>query len=174
MVLAFVRKSALSIRHAGGVYFIPPALTETLNALTETLKLIGANTVWTLPVADLGNAGETLASLARETLDAEIGAVEAELAAFDARDIQARSSTLERRLQKFEELRARTGLMADALSFRSDGLLEKLTRLENDVKQKLFGGGGAAEHAPSPPLETALDEEAPLHTLEPVDAEAGF
>ncbi|MBI1944689.1 MAG: hypothetical protein HYS27_03275 [Deltaproteobacteria bacterium] len=46
MVLAFVKKSGLFIRHAGGVYFIPPRLSQTLGALTEVLRCIGPNTVW--------------------------------------------------------------------------------------------------------------------------------
>lgn len=163
MVLTFVKKSGLSIRHAGGVYFIPPGLSQTLAALTEVLRAIGQNTVWTLPVADLGDAGDTLAALAKETLDAEISTVEAELAAFDARDIEVRSGTLERRLEKFEELRARTTLMAGALSFRADGLLEKLTLLEGDVKQKLFGIP-AVPVAPQPLA--AADE--------PYDVDVGF
>ena len=139
MILAFVRKSGLSIRHAGGVYFIPPTLSTTLRALSDVLRVIGQNTVWSLPIANLGDASETLGALARETLDAEISAVEAELAAFDARDVDTRDSTLERRLKKFDELRGRTSLMAGALSFRADALLEKLIALENDVKRRLVG-----------------------------------
>jgi hypothetical protein len=145
MVLAFVRKSGLSIRHAGGVYFIPPALSSTLHALTDVLRAIGQNTVWALPIADLGDASETLGALARDTLDAEITVVESELAAFEARDVETRDSTLERRLKKFEELRGRTHLMAGALSFRADALLEKLVTLETDVKRRLLG-----EYLPSP------------------------
>lgn len=166
MVLAFVRKSGLSIRHAGGVYFIPPALSDALRALTDVLKATGPNTVWALPVANLGDAGKTLASLARETLDAEIGVVERELAAFDARDIETRDSTLERRLKKFEELRGRTNLMAGALSFRADALLEKLTALEGDVKRRLIGSGA--------PEDSAVPHREPDAELEVFDAEAGF
>lgn len=168
MVLAFVKKAGLSIRHAGGVYFIPPALSDTLRALTEVLKATGPNTVWALPVANLGDAGATLASLAHETLDAEIGAVEQELAAFDARDMETRDSTLERRLKKFEELRGRTNLMAGALSFRADALLEKLTFLEGDVKNKLLGvqvPTGACANGATEPDQRKLDV---------FDAEVGF
>jgi hypothetical protein len=139
MVLAFVRKSGLSIRHSGGVYFIPPALSTTLDALSEVLRAIGQNTVWSLPIADLGDASATLGAIARDTLDAEIASVESELAAFDASDVETRDSTLERRLKKFDELRGRTSLMAGALSFRSDALLEKLVALEHEVKRRLLG-----------------------------------
>jgi hypothetical protein len=169
MVLTFVKKSGLSIRHAGGVYFIPPRLSQTLTALAQVLRATGENTVWTLPIADLGDAGETLAELAKETLDAEISSVEAELATFDARDIEVRSSTLERRLEKFEHLRARTSLMAGALSFRADALLEKLTLLEGDVKQKLFGAPVEAPIAP-PPMSEATEPS----SEEPYDADVGF
>lgn len=160
MVLSFVRGSGLSIRHSGGVYFIPPALSDTLRALGEVLRVIGQNTVWSLPIADLGDASETLGALARETLDAEIGAVEAELAAFDARDVETRDSTLERRLKKFEELRGRTNLMAGALSFRADTLLEKLIALEAEVKRRLLG---------APPIEPPAGPSDPIF-----DAEVGF
>lgn len=96
--------------------------------------MIGSNTTWTLPIANLGDAAATLGSLARDTLDAEIAAVETELATFDASDVETRDSTLQRRLKKFDELRGRTNLMAGALSFRADALLEKLIALESDVK----------------------------------------
>lgn len=168
MVLTFVRRSGLSIRNAGGVYFIPPALSETLRALGQLLPEIGQNTVWTLPVADLGDASVTLGALARDTLDAEITAVEAELAAFDARDVETRDSTLQRRLKKFEELRGRTNLMAGALSFRADALHEKLVMLEGEVKRRLFGEQPvlAAPHAAAAP--------SPAEAQEVFDAEVGF
>lgn len=158
MVLAFVRKSGLSIRHAGGVYFIPPALSCTLRALGDVLRVIGQNTVWSLPIADLADASVTLGALARETLDAEIAAVEQELASFDARDVETRDSTLQRRLRRFDDLRARTNLMAGALSFRADALHEKLVALETDVKRRLVGGehhaaARAEEHTSNTPHE---------------------
>jgi hypothetical protein len=166
MVLGFVRKSGLSIRHAGGVYFIPPALSQTLTALTDVLRAIGSNTTWALPIANLGDAAATLGSLARETLDAEIGAVEQELSAFDASDVDTRDSTLQRRLKKFDELRARTNLMAGALAFRADALHEKLIALENDVKRKLLG-----ESQQSLPQPSAA---APTSAPEALDADVGF
>ena len=168
MVLTFVRRSGLSIRNAGGVYFIPPALSETLRALGQLLPEIGQNTVWTLPVADLGDASVTLGALARDTLDAEITAVEADLAAFDARDVETRDSTLQRRLKKFEELRGRTNLMAGALSVRADVLHEKLVMLEGEVKRRLFGEQPvlAAPHGAAAP--------SPSEAKEVFDAEVGF
>lgn len=166
MVLGFVRKSGLSIRHAGGVYFIPPALSQTLTALVDVLRAIGSNTTWALPIANLGDAAATLGSLARETLDAEIGAVEQELSAFDTSDVDTRDSTLQRRLKKFDELRGRTNLMAGALSFRADALHEKLIGLERDVKRRLLGE----------PTQQALSPAATSENIAPdaFDADVGF
>lgn len=166
MVLGFVRKSGLSIRHAGGVYFIPPALSQTLTALTDVLRSVGSNTTWALPIANLGDAAATLGSLARETLDAEIGAVEQELSAFDASDVDTRDSTLQRRLKKFDELRSRTNLMAGALAFRADALHDKLIALENDLKRKLLGE--SQESVPQP------SAAAPTPVAEAFDADVGF
>lgn len=168
MVLGFVRRSGLSIRSAGGVYFIPPALSDTLRALTEVLHTVGTNTTWALPVANLGHAAATLGSLARETLDAEIAGVEAQLAAFDASEVETRDSTLQRRLKKFDEIRARTNLMAGALSFRADALHEKLAALENDVKRRLVGDAPALA-----PRQTSIDDRA-VETAGAFDAEVGF
>lgn len=167
MVLTFVRKSGLSIRHAGGVYFIPPALSLTLKALTEVLTGIGGNTTWALPVANLGSAAETLGELARETLDGEIAAVEQELASFDASEVATRDSTLQRRLKKFDELRGRTNLMAGALSFRADALHEKLVVLESEVKQRLLGKDAQPFLSPVAPLKDEPYADA-------FDAEVGF
>lgn len=166
MVLAFVKKSGLSIRHAGGVYFIPPSLSPTLDALCAVLRAVGSNIVWTLPIADLGEASVTLGALAKETLDAEVAAVEAELAAFDARDVQTRDSTLERRLKKFDEIRGRANLMAGALAFRSDALHEKLASLEAEVRRRLCG------EAVSVPGEHFDPREHPASA--PFDADVGF
>jgi hypothetical protein len=135
--------------------------------LTEVLKATGPNTVWALPIADIGPASATLRALAEQTLEAEIGAVEKELAAFDASDMETRDSTLERRLKKFEELRGRTNLMAGALSFRADALLEKLTLLEGDVKMKLLG-----EHIDVDVVDAAAAHDP--QQLEVFDAEVGF
>lgn len=158
----------MSIRHAGGVYFIPPSLSDTLRALSDVLRRTGNNTTWTLPIANLGDAAIMLGTLARETLDAEITAVEAELAAFDASDVETRDSTLQRRLKKFDELRGRTNLMAGALSFRADALHEKLIALESDVKRRLVGD----QPAFTPP-QIGSDDHA--HDAPDVfDADAGF
>lgn len=131
------------------------------------LREIGSNTTWALPVANLGDAAATLGSLARDTLDSEIGAVEAELAAFDASDVETRDSTLQRRLKKFDELRGRTNLMAGALSFRADALLEKLVSLESDVKRRLLGEPSQQRLAATSPA-----TEPPA--AEPFDADVGF
>lgn len=168
MVLGFVRRSGLSIRHAGGVYFIPPALSDTLRALSEVLRTVGSNTTWALPVANLGDAAATLGALARETLDAEIGAVEQELAAFDASDVDTRDSTLQRRLRKFDEIRHRTNLMAGALSFRADSLHEKLIVLEGEVKRRLLGDTGTQPTLAKP---TVADDATQRDVF---DADVGF
>jgi hypothetical protein len=167
MVLAFVRKSGLSIRHAGGVYFIPPELSPTLAALCDVLRAVGTNTVWTLPIADLGDASATLGALAKETLDEEVATVEAELAAFNASDVKTRDSTLERRLKRFEEIRGRANLMAGALSFRADSLLDNIAKLEEEVRRRLLGDS-ERESAHADATEDARNNSAPF------DVEAGF
>ncbi|MCC7111077.1 MAG: hypothetical protein IT382_17420 [Deltaproteobacteria bacterium] len=79
---------------------------------------------------------------------------------FDVRDVDTRDSTLQRRLKRFDELRARTNLMAGALSFRAGrGNLPQPRsphgRAEGFEGKCTITGSGAADlerHGRSPPV----------------------
>lgn len=137
MLTGFVREAGLSIRESGGVYVVPPARSATLRALAGVVGDIGANRVFTLPIVDHEGARDTLAEMARATLDDEIRAVEEELEAFAASDAETRESTLARRVEKFDALRARVGLFAATLSFKADALSERIARLQGGLRQQL-------------------------------------
>jgi hypothetical protein len=139
MLTGLMREAGVSIRDAGGVYFVPPSFAGTLAAMAKVVEGIGHNRVLSLPVADVGAAKETLAEVARATLDDEIRALEAELDAFASSGAETRDGTLARRLTKFDELRARVALFSGCLSFKADALVGKIGGLQEDLRDKLNG-----------------------------------
>jgi hypothetical protein len=139
MLTGLMREAGVSIREAGGVYFVPPSFASTLAAMVQVVEGIGHNRVFTLPIADVGDAKATLADVARQTLDDEIRALEAELEAFAESGADTRDSTLARRLQRFDELRARVALFSGCLSFKAEALVAKIGGLQEDLRDKLNG-----------------------------------
>ena len=158
MLTALMREAGVSIRDAGGVYFVPPSFGSTLAAMCTVVEGIGHNHVFTLPVADVGDAKATLADVARATLDDEIRALEAELDAFASGGAETREGTLARRLTKFDELRSRVALFSSCLSFKADGLVEKIGGLQEDLRDKLNGRVVEKTVAALPKGAVALDD----------------
>jgi hypothetical protein len=156
MLTGFVRESGLSIRESGGVYLVPPTRMPTLQALAGVVGDIGSNRVFTLPLLDHDGAKDTLAEMARTTLDDEIRAVEQELAAFAASDNETRESTLARRIERFDGLRARVGLFATTLSFKADALNERIVDLQCGLRHRL--GMPTPERTSAPSTPKAFDE----------------
>ncbi|MDP2342272.1 MAG: hypothetical protein Q8O67_15050 [Deltaproteobacteria bacterium] len=139
MLTGLMREAGVSIRDAGGVYFVPPSFAGALAAMCAVVEGIGHNHVFTLPVADVGSAKATLAEVARATLDDEIRALEGELDAFASSGADTRDGTLARRLTKFDELRSRVTLFSGCLSFKADGLVAKIGGLQEELRDKLNG-----------------------------------
>lgn len=160
MLVTFVKSAGVSIRDSGGVYFVPPAYQPTIDALTRVVESTGKSRVFSLAIADSGTAQATLADLARDTLDAEVRAIQDELASFEARGREVRDATLVRRLEQYEALRARAQLMAQALSFKADGLMNEVQRLQDDLRRRLGLPVQSAVDAAVPPTLAVFDEAA--------------
>lgn len=158
MLTGFMREAGVSIRDAGGVYFVPPAYTTTLQALSRVVEGIGHNRVFALPIADVGDAKVTLADVARETLDDEIRALQAEIEAFADSGTGTRESTLARRLGKFDELRARVSLFASTLEFKAEELTSRIGGLRDDLRDRLNGAALDTAVATAPKGAVALDD----------------
>ncbi len=158
MLTGLMREAGVSIRDAGGVYFVPPTFAGTLAAMCTVVEGIGHNHVFTLPVADVGDAKATLAEVARATLDDEIRALEAELDAFAAGGAETREGTLARRLTKFDELRSRVALFSSCLSFKADGLVEKIGGLQGDLRDRLNGRALEKTTVTAPKGAVAVDD----------------
>jgi hypothetical protein len=158
MLVMLMRAAGVSIRDGGGVYLVGPPYVTTLSAMSAVIEGIGHNRVYSLPIADVGDARQTLTAVAKETLDDEIRALEAELDAFAESTAETREGTLARRLTKFDELRSRVALFSSCLSFKADGLVEKIGGLQEDLRDKLNGRVVEKAVATLPRGAVALDD----------------
>ncbi len=73
--------------------------------------------------------------MAERTLDDEVRHLEEELAGFNLEKV--RESTLERRLEMFEQLRSRAALFAGVLAFKADGLNERIASMRDQLRRHL-------------------------------------
>jgi hypothetical protein len=112
---------------------------------------VGHNTVYQLPIYDAPLVRNTLSDVARASLDDEIRALQEELDGFDDK---TRQSTMERRLNRFDELRSRVALFAGVLSFKADDLQKKLEQANRDLRVMLG--------LEAPPALEEMDEELPV------------
>ena len=158
MLTMLMREAGVSIRDGGGVYFLPPSFSSTLAAMSAVIDGVGHNKVFSLTIADVSGARQTLTDLAKETLDDEIRALEAELDAFAESTVETRDGTLARRLQRFDELRSRVALFSGCLSFKADALVEKIGSMQEDLRDKLNGRVLDKAMATAPKGAAALDD----------------
>jgi uncharacterized protein involved in exopolysaccharide biosynthesis len=131
------RSSAVSIREAGGVYWIPAPYAETGRRLKAVIDQVGSSVFSVLPVHETNIGNEALGNAARGSLETEIVELKDEIARFKADPPKA--ATLERRLEAFTALQARASLYRDLLSVEVSDLETNLTELADSVKA-IIGG----------------------------------
>ncbi len=135
MMTSFMAEAGVSLREAGGVYFVLSAHQRQLDALCSVVEAIGKNRTYRLPIVDAAATRVTLSEVTQRSLGDEVLELEEELTAFNLESV--RDSTLERRLEAFERLRARAGLFAHVLAFKADGLGARIASMESTIRQRL-------------------------------------
>lgn len=125
--------AAVSLRDNGGVYWIPSPHAELVRRLRDAIERIGASKVFILPVHRSAESERALGSVARGAIEQELAALQSELDQFLANPPE-RASTLVRRLDTFELLRAKAVLYRDVLKVHVDDIDSKLTVLSNAVE----------------------------------------
>lgn len=144
MMTSFLSEAGVSLRDSGGVYYVTSAHNAQLEALCRVVEEVGHNRTFRLPIIDSPATRATLREVAERSLDDEVRELEEELAGFDFDKVRA--STLERRLEAFEQLRNRASLFAGVLAFKADGLAQRVSAMQAQVRQHL----GIEAPAPSP------------------------
>lgn len=135
ILTSFLGESGVSLREHGGVYFVPADRQRTLDALCAVVEAAGNNRTFQLPIVDTPEGKATLRSVAERTLDDEVRQLQEQLDRFD--DDKVRDSTLERKLEAFEDLRRRTVMFGRVLSFKADDLNKRISVVQASLRQRL-------------------------------------
>lgn len=168
MMTSFLGEAGVSLRDSGGVYFVPAAHTGQLEALCRVVEEVGHNRTFRLPIVDTPATRNTLREVAERSLDDEVRELEEELAGFDFKKV--RDSTLERRLEAFEYLRNRASLFAGVLTFKADGLAQRVSAMQAQVRHHL-----GIEPLPTPATTTAPESSRPsTASVVPLATDVGF
>jgi HAMP domain-containing protein len=146
MLTAFLGEAGVSLRESGGVYFVPASFQPTLDALCTVVEAVGQNQTFTLPIVETAETKGVLREVAKRSLDDEIRQLHEAMQRFEGDNV--RQSTLERKLDGFEELRGRVNLFARVLSFKADALNGKISAIQSGLRQQLAGGLQAVQARP--------------------------
>ena len=135
MMISFLKESSIRIRESGGVYFVSQQYQKTLEALSNVVQSAGDNVVYTLPIFDTKSSKQTLRNIAKATLDDELRLLAADIGNFDKEKM--RQSTIDRKLEAFENIRNRAKMFSRILSFKAKSFDEKITELQNSLRRDL-------------------------------------
>jgi hypothetical protein len=125
--------AAVTLRDHGGVYWVPAPYADTLRRLRDAVSNIGASRLDVVPIHASPEASAALGDAARASIEEEIAALRAEIEGFLA-DPPERASTLARRLQTFESLRAKARLYHAVLEVQVQDLETALAKLTLQVE----------------------------------------
>lgn len=116
---------AVTLRDSGGVYWVPRTYSDDVRRLERAIGKLGASVFNVVPVHNTAEGAKALGAAARSSLEDELAALRAELEEFKAAPPD-RSSTLERRLQRYAELSTKARLYHDILKVQVDDLDHEL------------------------------------------------
>lgn len=125
--------SSVTLRENGGIYWTPSVHAGDVRRLQAAIESIGASKFHLLPVHDSLEAQQTLGAAAARSLEDELAAMKAEVAEFLAVPPD-RKSTLTRRLDAFDGLRAKAQLYRDCLRVEVDDLDQQLDEMAAAVE----------------------------------------
>lgn len=136
MMKVLESSAAITLRDHGGVYWVPAPFAETVRRLQGAIERVGSSRVYLLPVYASAEASRTLSAAAKGAIEDELAALKVEVEGFMASPPD-RPSTLVRRLDAFEELRARARLYRDVLNVHVQDLETTLSTLSTSVEALL-------------------------------------
>ncbi|MFT3840784.1 MAG: hypothetical protein QM723_27585 [Myxococcaceae bacterium] len=128
--------SAVLLRENGGVWWVPAPHAEPLRKLQSAIEAIGSSRFYLLPVHDSADAGRTLGDAATKSIEAELSELKKEVEGF-VQQPPERASTLARRFDAFDSLRARARLYRDILQVSVKDLDSTLKQLEVSIESLL-------------------------------------
>jgi len=130
--------AAVTLRDHGGVYWVPAPYSGTLRQLQEAVSRIGTSRLDLVPIHESPEANAALGHAARASIEDELQALRTEIEGFLSEPPE-RASTLTRRLEAFERLRAKARLYQTVLQVQVQDLEVSLNKLTLEVDDLLQG-----------------------------------
>ncbi len=132
-------------REAGGVpigseFFVPGEHAELLRAMRSVVESLGQSQLWLLPIHDTGDSRDTINRAVRASMEEDLASLAQEIRSFDD---ETRTTTLERRLEKFDEIRGRANLYAGMLEVAHDDLITRIGKMETKIAAMIGVKGGS-------------------------------
>ena len=128
--------AAVALRPSGGIYWVAAPFADKVRRLQSAIEKIGASRVYLLPVHKSAEAERTLGEIAKGSIEAELASLQAEIESFLSTPPD-RASTLIRRFDSFEALRARAKLYRDVLAVEVGDLDKQLAQMSASVESLL-------------------------------------
>lgn len=128
--------AAVLLRESGGIWWVPATHARSLRSLQSAIESIGSSRFYLLPVHDTGDASRTLGDAAARSIEVELAELKAEVAAFISAPPE-RTSTLVRRFDAFDALRARAQLYREVLRVEVQDLDSTLDGLTSSIESML-------------------------------------
>lgn len=132
---AFEKWGAIRLLEHGGLWWVPAPYADKVRCWKEFMAELGNSTV-IIPVFDTEETINSLREQSKFTLEAQLAEMLEDLEAFAKAD-NTRVSTLEKRLEMFDDLRDRIELHARVLGNTQDELLNKLNLAADGLAQSL-------------------------------------
>lgn len=134
---------SVSLRRAGVVYFVPARFEQDLQALQAVVNEIGDNHFQTFALgSDEGNA-QGVHQAAKSQINGKIEAMKKDIAelkhSMESGTLKGKSAenSVAVRLRRFQELKERCEILADALHVKADTLTGNLAEVATMIKREL-------------------------------------
>jgi hypothetical protein len=138
---AFERWGAIRLLEHGGLWWVPSPNADRVRAWKEFMSALGNSTV-IIPVFDTEETINSLITASEETLEARLDGLMEQLQSFCSKG-NTRVSTLEKRVEMFDDLRDQIELHARVLGNKQDELMKRL----NDAHKGLVASLAVVEEA---------------------------
>lgn len=121
---AFEKWGAIRLLEHGGLWWVPQPSAQKVRAWKEFMAKLG-NTTIVIPVFDTQETIESLREQSKSNLESQLAALLEDLESFTGKD-NTRLSTLEKRIEMFDDLREKIELHARVLGNKQQQLLDTL------------------------------------------------
>lgn len=105
----------------GGMWFLPSSAWDKAKAWQKALKEMGHQPLL-IPIFDSEDSRGELQELAASSVEAAVKMLKQELESFNTKDSKTRMSTIEKRFEKFQDLKAKTALYREVLGLEIEEL----------------------------------------------------